>query len=150
MRRVGAVVALVLVVDQATKTAAHRLAPADAGGWLQPVHNPDVVLSVYGGTPAFLVAVGLAALIAFSAHLLHLTRARILPWWAAGLLAGGAASNLADRVVEGAVRDWLALPWMVANLADLAVAAGAVCYLAAGARWAVTEWAAPTGTAAAR
>ena len=66
-----------------------------------------------------------------------------------GLLAGGAASNLADRFVNGAVRDWLALPWLVVNLADLAVAAGVVCYLVAGARWARAEWAASTAAPAA-
>jgi signal peptidase II len=145
--RVGLVVA---VVDQATKTAAHELAPPGAWGWLRPVHNPDVVLSMYSGTAAFLVVIGLAALIGFSVHLWHLARQGILPGWAAGLLVGGAASNLADRLVQGAVRDWRALPWVVANLADLAVAVGAVCYLAAGARWAMAGWAAPsTGAPAA-
>jgi signal peptidase II len=139
--RVGLVLVAVLVADQATKALAPQLASPDAPGWLQPVHNPDVLLSLYSGTPALLIAVGLAALIGFSVHLLHLARGGILPGWAAGLLAGGAASNLADRIVHGAVRDWLATPWVVANLADLAVAAGAVCYLAAGARWALAVWA---------
>jgi lipoprotein signal peptidase len=150
LRRVGVVVGAVLVVDQTTKALAHQLASPGAPGWLQPVHNPDVLLSVYGGTPAFLVAVGLAALIGFSLHLLRLVRGGILPAWAAGLLTGGAASNLADRLVQGAVRDWLATPWVVANLADLAVAAGAACYLAAGTRWVKAEWATPsTGAPAA-
>ena len=141
VRRVGLVVGVVLVADQVTKALAPQLASPGAPGWLQPVHNPDVLMSVYSGTPALLVVLGLAALIGFSVHLLRLVRGGILPGWAAGLLAGGAASNLADRLVQGAVRDWLATPWVVANLADLAVAAGAVCYLAAGARWALAVWA---------
>lgn len=146
LRRAGLALGMVLVADQATKTLAHQLASPAAGGWLQPVHNPDVLMSMYSGTRALLVAVGLACLIGFSVHLAHLVRGGILPAWAAGLLAGGAASNVADRVVQGAVRDWLALPWMVINLADLAVVVGAACYLAAGARWAVAVWAASTDT----
>jgi lipoprotein signal peptidase len=140
LRQVGLAVGAVLVADQATKTLAHL--SRGPRGWLQPVHNPDVLLSMYSGTRALLVALALATLIGFSVHLVHLVRGGILPAWAAGLLAGGAASNLADRVVQGAVRDWLALPGVVTNLADLAVAVGAVCYLAAGARWAVAAWAA--------
>lgn len=142
LQQAGLALGIVLVADQATKTMAQRLALPAAGGWLQPVHNPDVLMAMFSGTPALLVAVGLAVLIGFSVHLAHLVRGGILPAWAAGLLAGGAASNLADRVAQGAVRDWLALPWVVINLADLAVVAGAVCYLAAGARWAAAAWAA--------
>jgi lipoprotein signal peptidase len=142
LQQAGLALAIVLVADQATKTLAQRLALPAAGGWLQPVHNPDVLMAVFSGTPALLVTVGLAVLVGFSVHLAHLVRGGILPAWAAGLLAGGAASNLADRVVQGAVRDWLALPWVVINLADLAVVAGALCYLAAGARWAAAAWAA--------
>lgn len=42
----------------------------------------------------------------------------------AGALLGGAVSNLVDRVLFGAVRDFLVLGPVVANLADLAVLAG--------------------------
>jgi lipoprotein signal peptidase len=50
------------------------------------------------------------------------------------VLLGGASSNLLDRLVRGAVQDWLATPWAVCNLADLAVVAGAVGLLVARAR----------------
>lgn len=50
-----------------------------------------------------------------------------------GLVMGGAASNLADRVVRGAVLDFIVLgPWPTFNLADAAMVTGAVL-LAGGA-----------------
>ena len=38
-------------------------------------------------------------------------------------LVGGSVSNLADRALTGAVHDFLATPWVVLNVADLAVVA---------------------------
>jgi signal peptidase II len=44
-----------------------------------------------------------------------------------GLVLGGAASNLADRVRRGVVVDFIAIgPWPTFNLADAAMVAGAV------------------------
>ena len=59
-------------------------------------------------------------------------RLRSLPWAVAlGLLLGGAAGNLADRIFrapapfEGHVVDWIELPhWPVFNLADAAICCG--------------------------
>ena len=59
-------------------------------------------------------------------------RLRSLPWAIAlGLLLGGAAGNLADRIfrspapLEGHVIDWIELPhWPVFNLADTAICCG--------------------------
>jgi signal peptidase II len=43
-----------------------------------------------------------------------------------GLALGGAASNLADRILRGAVVDFIAVgPWPTFNLADAAMVAGA-------------------------
>jgi signal peptidase II len=50
-----------------------------------------------------------------------------------GLLLGGATSNLADRVVKGAVTDFISIGiWPTFNLADAAMVTGAVL-LTAGA-----------------
>jgi lipoprotein signal peptidase len=132
------------VTDQVTKGLAHYVARSDNGGWLDPVLNPDLLLSLYSGAPALLVALAFTALLGFSLHLLRLTRSGTLSGWVAGLLVGGAVSNLLDRFAGGMVRDWLSLPWAVANLADLAVAAGALGYLAAITRWVVAESEAPS------
>ena len=52
-----------------------------------------------------------------------------LSWLPAGLLLGGAAGNLIDRLPDGYVTDWLDLPlWPSFNLADLAIV-GAVLTL---------------------
>jgi signal peptidase II len=46
-------------------------------------------------------------------------------WLAAGLLVGGALANLADRVREEAVIDYVDIgPWPTFNLADVAIVAG--------------------------
>ena len=52
-------------------------------------------------------------------------RAGIAIWLPAGLLIGGALGNLADRVRDGAVTDFVDLPlWATFNLADVAIVAG--------------------------
>ncbi len=46
-------------------------------------------------------------------------------WVAAGLLAGGALGNLADRVRADAVTDYIQIgSWPAFNLADVAITAG--------------------------
>jgi signal peptidase II len=70
---------------------------------------------------ALLAAVGI---LAAGAHTLRLAHQGRMPGWVPALLVGGAASNLVDRLAFGAVHDFLATPWVVFNLADLAVAAG--------------------------
>ena len=50
-----------------------------------------------------------------------------LIWLPAGLLIGGALGNLADRVRDGAVTDFIDLPvWPTFNLADVAIVVGVV------------------------
>ena len=46
--------------------------------------------------------------------------------WIPGLLVGGATANLTDRIISGAVHDWLRVGHVDLNLADLCVLAGAV------------------------
>ncbi len=56
-------------------------------------------------------------------------RTQPAPLWALGLVLGGAAGNLYDRVAFGAVRDFLDLGWWpVFNLADSAIVAGVLVY----------------------
>jgi signal peptidase II len=53
-------------------------------------------------------------------------------WPAVGLLAGGALGNLADRVRDGAVIDFLDPPnWPAFNLADVAITFGVALLLLA-------------------
>jgi len=59
---------------------------------------------------------------------------RPLPAAGVGLIIGGALSNVADRLVHGAVADffwihWGNFSWYVFNLADVAIVAGVVLIL---------------------
>ena len=63
------------------------------------------------------------------ALILCLVLARALPGRGCGsrvgLLAGGALGNLADRIRDGAVTDFIDLPaWPAFNVADMAITAG--------------------------
>jgi signal peptidase II len=65
--------------------------------------------------------VALGALLAFFATHVH----RPLAWLPTGLLIGGAAGNLIDRLRDGAVTDFVKLPhWPAFNVADMAITFG--------------------------
>jgi lipoprotein signal peptidase len=125
--RQGAGLCLVVVgLDQATKLAATLAAAGQTSGLVVPVHNPRFSLGLAGAPlaiMALLMAVGILAAGGYSLHAAHRGR---LPAWVPGLLVGGASSNLLDRLLLGSVRDFLATPWAVINLADLAVLAAVI------------------------
>jgi lipoprotein signal peptidase len=52
-----------------------------------------------------------------------------VPAWALAAALAGAASNLVDRAVLGAVRDWLIVGPIVINVADVAVIVGLLVVL---------------------
>lgn len=135
----GLLVALVvLVADQATK----GLVLAWSASWSAPLRPVAPFLDFtalwnygisYGLFPQgetgrwVLVAIKVAAAILFA---VWLARARgRLEAFALGLLIGGAIGNAVDRVVYGAVFDFVSLHafgyrWYVFNLADVAVVVG--------------------------
>jgi signal peptidase II len=80
-----------------------------------------------GGVLLVLFAVAaLGALLAF--FVTH--RDRSLVWLPTGLLIGGATGNLIDRIAQGAVVDFVDLPWWPAfNLADVAITFGVISLL---------------------
>ena len=88
--------------------------------------NTGVAFSMFsGGGPlvVIIVCVALAALIAFFITHIH-TR---LVWLPTGMLIGGAAGNLIDRVRDGAVTDFIDFPWWPAfNVADICVTLGVI------------------------
>jgi signal peptidase II len=122
--------AAVLVLDQVTKTlfSAGRAAAPVA---VIPVRNDRAMLGVVGGGRTFLSLAMAALLVGFGIHLVRLVRGGRLAGWAAGLLIGGAAGNLVDRVLSGSVRDFLVVGNVVCNLADLAVLVGLVAFAVA-------------------
>jgi len=121
-----AAAAAVLAADQATKAvvraAAARLPWEPVPGVrVVVVQNTGISFSRLAGVPWLTVAVaGVAAVVAL---LLPLVPPRLRP--ALGLVLGGAAGNLGDRLRLGAVTDFVAvLGWPAFNLADVAIVAG--------------------------
>ena len=141
MRLIAALAALIFVTDQVTKyfTLRHlRLGvpvPVVDGFFsLTLVMNPGLAFGMLGGIPESLRwMVGVLSLGALI--LLAVLAARVLPTggpWARvalGLIFGGAAGNLVDRVRFGAVVDfldfyWRDYHWPAFNVADSAISVG--------------------------
>jgi signal peptidase II len=126
----GALCGFVVIADQAAKAAIEdHLVPGQHVAVLGPLgltlsHNSGVAFGLAGGGGVRLVAVTLVAL-GVVGYLFARDPTRLGMWVAAGLLAGGALGNLADRIRAGAVTDFIALPhWPPFNLADMAVTGG--------------------------
>jgi signal peptidase II len=129
--RAGLVLAGVVVADQLTKHAiehsivpgeAHRLLP---GLELVNTRNRGVAFGFLPGSHlgvTILIGVALLALLTYFAR--HATRRLI--WLPTGMLLGGALGNIADRLRDGSVTDFIKLPlgWPPFNLADTSITLG--------------------------
>jgi len=96
-------------------------------------HNPGVAF----GMGDFLPGPVLIAVTAVVTAVLGVAAVRgaLGPWWAAGLVLGGAFANLADRVLGGTVVDFLDLGWWPSfNLADVWLTVGCVLLVIASLR----------------
>jgi signal peptidase II len=95
------------------------------------VTNAGATLGLGAQHPAIVLGLGLAA-------------TTVVVWWlarvtgtvervAVAVLLGGAVGNLVDRVMNGAVTDWIHVAWYPApfNLADVAIRGGALVAVAA-------------------
>ena len=129
-RLAGALCGFVVVLDQASKAAIEaNLVPNEKVEALGPMtltssHNTGVAFGIAGGGGAAVIAATMAAL-ALILYLFWREPSRPGMWIAVGLLAGGALGNLADRIRDGAVTDFIDLPaWPAFNLADMAITAG--------------------------
>ncbi len=125
--RAGAVMVCIVAVDQLVKalvtSSLQRGEERElvAGIKLVNVRNSGVAfgqLQDAGVIVAVLIALALAGLLVVVAR--HLRRRLI--WLPAGLLLGGALGNVVDRVREGAVIDFVKLPyWPAFNVADASI-----------------------------
>jgi signal peptidase II len=126
------VAAAVIAADQISKAIVRaQISPAQEtklilGFKLIRTRNTGVAFSMFssGGPVVVLVAVfALAALLWFFITHLH----RRLVWLPTGLLLGGAAGNLIDRIHDGAVTDFIKFPhWPAFNVADICITAGVI------------------------
>jgi signal peptidase II len=127
----AALVALVTVAaDQAVKAIVRGSIALTAevdvvpGVHLVHVRNSGVAFSILSDGGWLPTVVGLAAVIALLVFFFtHLRRP--LVWLPTGLLLGGAAGNLIDRIRIGSVTDFIKLPhWPAFNLADACITIG--------------------------
>ena len=133
--RSGAVMVVVIVLDQTTKALVRSgVAPGDSDSVLPGVHivhvrNEGVAFSRFsgGGTlVGVIVGVALVALVAYFAT--HLDKP--LVWLPTGMLLGGALGNVIDRIRDGAVTDFIKLPgWPAFNVADISITLGVLVLL---------------------
>ena len=100
-----------------------------AGIKLVNTRNTGVAFGqLQGGGIIVAVPIGVAV-VALLAYVARNAQRRWL-WLPAGLLLGGAAGNVIDRVREGAVVDFLKLPhWPAFNVADAAITVGVLVLL---------------------
>jgi len=133
--RAAALLATVLAADQVTKALVRAEVPFGSRDGVLPgvdlVHtrNTGVAFSLFQGGGVLVLAFTVIAMIAIAAFFLR-DPERPGVWLPAGLLLGGAGGNLVDRVLDGAVTDFIDLPaWPAFNLADMAITAGVVALL---------------------
>jgi signal peptidase II len=131
-----AVCGVVVALDQGTKALVTSL--VDRGGRVEVlpflafgnVRNKGVAFGLGGDISAALIGATIVVLLGLLVFLAFRGGSGWLVWLPAGLLLGGALGNLADRVRDGAVIDFIDLPlWPTFNLADLSIVAGVLLLL---------------------
>lgn len=137
---IATVAALILIADQVTKSwAVGRLSPEGDPGihvagdlWFRLAFNKGMAFSRWqGGGPVIaIVAVAIIAVLAWFARSMHRRPQLLL----AGVVMGGAAGNLCDRIFRagdgflgGKVVDFVYVGWWPTfNVADAAIVVGGI------------------------
>jgi signal peptidase II len=141
MLRIGLAAVLTLALDQGTKLAVRALLPAGRtqaviDDWLRlaRIENTGIAFGLFRNQPRLVsLGVGLAPL---GIAAIGRGAASPLGTIGVGLILGGWAGNVVDRVTRGSVTDFVdagvgTLRWPSFNLADAAILAG-VLLLALG------------------
>ena len=133
--RAGAVVAVVISLDQITKALVRsNLAEGSERHvffFVKLVHvrNRGVAFGFFSGGGAIVLVFTVLAL-ALLVGYLAIRPDRPWLWLPTGLLIGGAVGNLIDRVANGAVTDFIQLPhWPAFNVADISITVGVFALL---------------------
>ncbi len=141
--RAGAVIAVVIVLDQITKALVRANVAEDSERSvfffvkLVYVRNKGVAFGFLSGGGAIVLVFTLIALSLLVGYL-AVRPDRPWLWLPTGLLIGGAVGNLIDRVANGAVTDFIKLPhWPAFNVADMSITVGvfALLWVLEGPRW---------------
>jgi signal peptidase II len=133
--RAAIVLAVVVGVDQLTKHTVAVSRAADEGRSvflgvrLVRVHNHGVAFGFFSGGGTIVLVFTLLALGAVVAYF-AMRPERPWLWLPTGMLIGGAIGNLIDRLVHGAVTDFIKLPlWPAFNVADMSITFGVLALL---------------------
>ena len=115
----------VVAVDLGSKAAiAHNLEPGQRTGLLQPTGNEEFSLGIVGTHSTLMVALMMLGILTAAVWCRRMLREQRISPVAAGLTIGGAVGNTVDRLLHGAVQDFLIAGPAIINLADLAVLFG--------------------------
>ena len=133
--RAAVVLAVVVGLDQLTKhTIAQGIAPGDhrrflPGIQLVHVRNTGVAFGFFSDGGAIVLGLtGLAVIVLIGYLALRPDRSWL--WLPTGMLVGGAAGNLIDRIASGSVIDFIKLPyWPAFNVADMSITFGVLVLL---------------------
>jgi lipoprotein signal peptidase len=112
----------VMTVDLASKAAITTIEPLRHLPFVLPVRNPGYLLGAGSGMAPGLVS--LALLLLIGSRLITKLRMGAASAPAVGLVLGGSVANVSERLLRGAVTDFIRLPWIVLDAADLAVLTG--------------------------
>jgi signal peptidase II len=133
--RAAALTIVVMAADQATKALVRSTVDLGSRDGVFPgveivhVRNRGVAFGLFSDGGLVLVAIGVASVVALLAFFATHSR-RPLVWLPTGLLLGGAAGNLIDRLRQGFVTDFIDLPfWPAFNLADSCITIGVLSLL---------------------
>lgn len=133
--RAALVLGLVVLADQLSKQIVdYSVTPGDSrsvlpGVSIVHVSNKGVAFGALAGGHTIVLAVIAVAVAALLAYFVRHAQ-RPLAWLPTGLLVGGALGNIFDRIRDGAVTDFIKLPWWPAfNLADVAITGGVLALL---------------------
>jgi signal peptidase II len=127
---------VVVALDQGTKALATSLVSRGDRVEVLPflhienVRNKGVAFGLGGDISAVVIGVTIVLLLGLLAFLAVRGQTGWHVWLPAALLIGGALGNLADRVRDGAVTDFIDLPlWPTFNLADVSIVLGVLLLL---------------------
>lgn len=130
--RFGILAVAVLVLDQVAKIVVRAtLEPRESvdvfpGFHLSRVTNEGIAFGLFPGRQAVVAVLTVVALCAIAVALASLVSRNATVAAGAGLLVGGSLGNLIDRLIHGAVTDFLdPSRWPAFNLADCGITVGA-------------------------
>jgi signal peptidase II len=135
LARAAGLAAVVLGLDQLTKHLVRTDIPVGDQHKFLPfinlvhVRNTGVAFSLFAGGGTVVLVLTLIALAALVSYLVWRPERPYL-WVPTGMLIGGAIGNLIDRLVHGAVTDFIKFPlWPAFNVADISITLGVFALL---------------------